>query len=283
MSKNGQLTSSELANVGGMQLATSTAQAWQAMVEAAEADGIALSIVRPAGAYRSLFVQGDMKKNPAAYNLNPASSVNIAAPGLSTHGDGRSVDISSFSGKRRVWVLANGARFGFTRPFGEKDPNHFHHDGTAPMGAPVIAPAESGTTTPVTVPEDVMTDKQYADLTNLVTNFDAAMNKRITNVEAILTSTKELSKTIAAKGSMRLVKNSETNRVALVGALTWVEANNVDEEYQLGRKYGLRAPGEKNSVGVDWFAKKYTADVLVNSEFSSLKAETLARISLFAK
>jgi hypothetical protein len=130
MSANGRLTEGELTAVGGILLSNSTARAWQAMVDAAQAEaGISLTIARPAGGYRSFFVQGDMKRNPGAYGLNPASSVSLAAPGNSTHGFGTRVDIGSFSGARAAWVLANCDRFGFTREFGAADPNHFKHNG----------------------------------------------------------------------------------------------------------------------------------------------------------
>jgi hypothetical protein len=130
MSANGRLTEGELTAFGGILLSNSTARAWQAMVDAAEAEaGISLTIARPAGGYRSFFVQGDMKRNPGAYGLNPASSVSLAAPGNSTHGFGTRVDIGSFSGARAAWVLANCDRFGFTREFGAADPNHFKHNG----------------------------------------------------------------------------------------------------------------------------------------------------------
>jgi hypothetical protein len=130
MSANGRLTEGELTAVGGILLSNSTARAWQAMVDAAQAEaGISLTIARPAGGYRSFFLQGDMKRNPGAYGLNPASSVSLAAPGNSTHGFGTRVDIGSFSGARAAWVLANCDRFGFTREFGAADPNHFKHNG----------------------------------------------------------------------------------------------------------------------------------------------------------
>jgi hypothetical protein len=130
MSANGRLTEGELTAVGGILLSNATARAWQAMVDAAEAEaGISLTIARPAGGYRSFFVQGDMKRNPGAYGLNPASSVSLAAPGNSTHGFGTRVDIGSFSGARAAWVLANCDRFGFNREFGAADPNHFKHNG----------------------------------------------------------------------------------------------------------------------------------------------------------
>ena len=153
MSANGRLSSSELTAVDGVYLANVTAKAWKAMVIAAAEDGITLNIVKPAGGYRSFFVQGDMKKRPWLYNLSTSSVVAIAAPGYSTHGRGISVDISSFSGARREWVLEHARDFGFSRPFGERDPNHFLHDGRS-VKPPVIIPAETGTPVPLPEKED---------------------------------------------------------------------------------------------------------------------------------
>jgi hypothetical protein len=165
VSANGRLSDDELSNAdGGMQLANVTARAWENMADACETEtGLSLSIVRPAGAYRSYFVQGDMKQNPGRWNLNPASSVSLAGPGYSSHGLGRAVDISSFSGARKAWVLANAGRFGFSRTFGEADPNHFGHDGVT------TGPASSGATlTPAgtnkTPLEDTLSAAEVADI-----------------------------------------------------------------------------------------------------------------------
>jgi hypothetical protein len=133
---------------------------------------------------------------------------------------------------------------------------------------PTLNPAGDGNTTPVS--ENLMTDQQYE-----------ALNDRVDNVENILTDIKELVEISAARSPFRLIRNSQTNRVALVGELIWTEANNVDEEYRLGRQYGLRAPGEKNSATSDWF-KKYPGDILDNAEFESLKKDTLERMAEFA-
>jgi hypothetical protein len=171
MSANGKLTSDELSNVGGMQLANSTARAWEAMVDAAKADGITLAIVRPAGAYRSYFVQGDMKKNPSAYNLSTASSVAIAGPGYSTHGLGNAVDVSACTGARLAWMLKNGPRFGFTRTFGARDPNHFGHDGTVPT----LTPASSGGKTQLNNPEEDTLSKEDAD--RIISEVNAEVRK----------------------------------------------------------------------------------------------------------
>jgi len=147
VSVNGRIADSELTPVYGGQLANATAAAWLAMVAAASRDGVSLVIaggtsIGGSGAYRNLFVQGDMKKRPWLYGLSSYSTVRIASAGYSTHGFGTSLDIGSFpparslnaygnAGRsRRAWVLANAAKFGFTRTFGEADPNHFGHNGT---------------------------------------------------------------------------------------------------------------------------------------------------------
>jgi hypothetical protein len=147
MSVNGRLTASELTAVYGGQLANATAAAWLAMVAAASRAGVSLVIAGGnseggSGAYRDYFVQGDMKVRPWLYGLSQYSTVSIAAAGYSTHGFGTAVDIGSFPParnpraygdagmSRRDWVLTHAAEFGFTRTFGEADPNHFGHNGT---------------------------------------------------------------------------------------------------------------------------------------------------------
>jgi len=145
---NGRLGSAMLTSVHGGRLANVTAEAWVAMVAAASKSGVSLviagaTIAGGSGAYRDYFVQGDMKKRPWLYGLSTYSTVNIASAGYSTHGFGNALDIGSFPPERnlraygsdgearREWVLAHAAEFGFTRTFGESDPNHFGHDGKA--------------------------------------------------------------------------------------------------------------------------------------------------------
>lgn len=131
MSRNGRLTSAELAPVGGgLQLANDTATAWLAMVAAAAKSGIELWIAKPAGAYRDWDMQGNIA------NKNPDSTIAVASQGLSTHGYGTRVDVGSFGPnfgtagvRRRAWLLEHAHKFGFTREFGEWDPNHFVHNG----------------------------------------------------------------------------------------------------------------------------------------------------------
>jgi len=147
MNANGKLTNAELTTVIGGRLSNATAAAWNAMVAAAAHDGVALIIAGAAGntgsgAYRDYWTQNDMRVHPALYGLSSYSTVTIARAGYSTHGLGTSLDIGSFPPAsrlsaygtqgvvRRSWVLKNAESFGFTRTFGESDPNHFGHDGS---------------------------------------------------------------------------------------------------------------------------------------------------------
>lgn len=123
---NGEIPLHSLTEVEpGLYLETATAAAYLAMKAAAQRAGITLAIPRPAGAYRSLFVQQDMHDRPWLYNLDPNSSVPIAPAGSSTHGRGDRVDI--VRGDAGDWAIANASRFGFIREFGSADPRHFRY------------------------------------------------------------------------------------------------------------------------------------------------------------
>jgi D-alanyl-D-alanine carboxypeptidase len=148
MSGNGQLTPEELTLVQGpIQLSTSTARAWAVMLKAAADAGFTLWIATPAGGYRSLAVQQDMHARPWAYNL-ANNGVTLAPVGSSTHGYGTRIDMMPTWGKAFDWILANAARFGFTREFGAADPNHFKHTATTSAG--------NGTATPIPFEEPDM-------------------------------------------------------------------------------------------------------------------------------
>lgn len=122
------------------QLIATAAAAFFAAKAAAAHDGVTLSIVEPAGAYRPFSVQEGMYYRPEDYNLNPKNSLKGASPGYSTHGWGNRWDVNSAG---LNWMIANGHRYGWTREFGTADPNHFKHDGrTATSGAG----SSSGTT-----------------------------------------------------------------------------------------------------------------------------------------
>lgn len=138
---NGDLPASLLVEVEpGLSLEPATAAAYKRMKDAAAQDGVTLAIPRPAGAYRSLFVQKDMRERGWLYNLDPTSSVALAAPGYSTHGLGDRVDI--VRGAAGDWAIRNAHRFGFVREFGAADPRHFRF--TKPTwAASAVIPIES--------------------------------------------------------------------------------------------------------------------------------------------
>lgn len=142
MSANGRLTAAELTLVqrGPMNiyLANTAAKAWGALK--AEYDrthpGESLTIAEPAGGYRTLAVQADMHIRPKLYGLSVYSTIPLAKAGFSSHGDGMAVDIADASkaSPRKTWLLANASRYGFTRQFGDADPNHYRHDGITAAG-----------------------------------------------------------------------------------------------------------------------------------------------------
>lgn len=121
---NGYVPSSALTLVDGrFYLENATAQAY---LRAKAASGGILGIAAPGGAYRSYQDQYNMKHGIPSYaywNLNPNSSVGLANPGGSSHGWGICIDIVGPGANN--WMLNNGSKYGFSRPFGANDPNHW--------------------------------------------------------------------------------------------------------------------------------------------------------------
>lgn len=138
---NGKIPADRLVEVEpGLHLEAATATAYQRMKAAAARDGVTLAIPRPAGAYRSLYVQQDMHDRPWLYNLDPTSTVKIAAAGSSTHGLGDRVDI--VRGAAGDWAIRNASWFGFVREFGAADPRHFRYQSPT-WAATTVIPIES--------------------------------------------------------------------------------------------------------------------------------------------
>jgi hypothetical protein len=122
------------------QLIATAAASFFRMRAAAAADGVTISIVEPAGAYRTAWVQNDMVDRPWLYNLNPNSTVKFSRYGQS-HGWGNRFDANSAA---VPWLLRRGAEFGWIREYGARDPNHFKHDGvTAISGAGASSGAQA--------------------------------------------------------------------------------------------------------------------------------------------
>lgn len=150
MSANGRLTGSELTLVQPgllpIFLANAAARAWfNLKAEYDRTHGDSLTIAAPVGGYRSYAIQADMHVRPELYGLSAYSTIPLAKAGYSTHGDGLAVDIADASkpSPRKTWLLASAARFGFTRQFGDADPNHYRLTSSTPAGtAPARIPEE---------------------------------------------------------------------------------------------------------------------------------------------
>ena len=123
--------------VGRMQsLTPETAKAWQAMVAAAEADGVVLMIV---SGFRSVDYQARLirKKLNAGQGITDILTVN-AAPGFSEHHTGTAVDIAT-PGSRPLteefeeteafrWLGQNAGSFGFSMTYPRDNPWGFVYE-----------------------------------------------------------------------------------------------------------------------------------------------------------
>lgn len=120
------------------------ADAYEAMDEAANADGIDLSPTSQADTYRSLETQEYgffqrhtdkptpkmMKQKPRVYKgklwyLKPKMAP-MAVPGTSNHNLGIAIDIANASGKRLEWLLANEHKYGFSHEL-DSEPWHIRY------------------------------------------------------------------------------------------------------------------------------------------------------------
>lgn len=120
------------------------ADAYEAMDEAANADGIDLSPTSQADTYRSLETQEYgffqrhtdkptpkmMKQKPRVYKgklwyLKPKMAP-MAVPGTSNHNLGIAIDIAHASGKRLEWLLANEHKYGFSHEL-DSEPWHIRY------------------------------------------------------------------------------------------------------------------------------------------------------------
>lgn len=146
---NGRIPATALRTISpGNQLLSSAANAYKVLVLLGEVAGIAVKPAAGVGsAYRDIAMQTlywqASRGVPAAMkatSLNPGSSVAVAAPGYSSHGDGRKIDLlfnGSANPSSTELALAN--HCGFTRQFGADDPNHFQHDGVTAISGPNTA------------------------------------------------------------------------------------------------------------------------------------------------
>lgn len=177
---NGRLPAASLVVVQGSErLVPAAAAAWRALVEAAARDRVAVWIT-VGGSYR------DLKAQRRLFQVGSASGIRVAEPGYQTHGWGDRVDVGSFgqgfglAGRTRErWLLANAARFGFTREFGAADPNHFKHTEETRMGQRITKTAAKRRTTPTAADEsNVSGDPLPAGTTVEVAGYRTDLNPK---------------------------------------------------------------------------------------------------------
>lgn len=130
--KAGELTPDLLKNIEKGKLHHCAADAYEAMDQAANAEGIDLSPTSTADTYRSLEMQEygffqrytttpkpkQMKQKPKIYKGKAwylkKGMAPLAVPGTSNHNLGIAVDIANATGKRLDWMLANAHKYGFS-------------------------------------------------------------------------------------------------------------------------------------------------------------------------
>jgi hypothetical protein len=138
---NGNLDQAQLIAIGGgnHRLQPSAAAAYEAMVQAAKADGITWSIT---DSYRPYAAQVKVAQEKGLYSQGGLA----ARPGTSNHGWGTALDLgggaNSKGTKQNDWLVANAGRFGFsTIP---REPWHWEYKGSgaaiASAGRPEAAP-----------------------------------------------------------------------------------------------------------------------------------------------
>jgi hypothetical protein len=143
---NGQIPSTALRSIGhGDELLAPTANAYKSLVLLGSVLGWDIRPASGVGSgYRSIQVQKEYwdaahgnSADQRLVGLSSRSTVNVASPGTSSHGDGQKVDLvfngSDMPSADQI-ALAN--HCGFVRQFGANDPNHFAHDGRTMTGGP---------------------------------------------------------------------------------------------------------------------------------------------------
>ena len=127
---NGAVSPAARRNILGVSLRKATANAVQRLVADAKEDGVTISIWLPAGGYRSLWTQAQMKmeRNKEKYGIDKNFNLAILSPvGKSPHGDGYAVDFRSSDGG--TWLQKHARSYGFAWTIGNADPAHWVHDG----------------------------------------------------------------------------------------------------------------------------------------------------------
>jgi len=138
---NGNLDDAQLVAIGGgrHRLQPSAAAAYEAMVQAAKADGVSWSIT---DSYRPYAAQVKVAQEKGLYSQGGLA----ARPGTSNHGWGTALDLgggaNSRGTKQNDWLMANASRFGFSTI--AREPWHWEYKGSgaaiASAGRPEAAP-----------------------------------------------------------------------------------------------------------------------------------------------
>lgn len=133
MASNGYLTSAELTDIPGGQLANEAAQAWLA--------GPAKAGLRPLGPDSS-YRPYDRQVYWRNYWCGQGACQNAAVPGTSNHGWGNAVDLSDPSWMRE-WIIEHGHQYGWYWGEVPWEPWHVTYDGSW-SGKPVFKPLRRG-------------------------------------------------------------------------------------------------------------------------------------------
>jgi hypothetical protein len=155
---------------GGGKLHWRAAAAWDAMVEAAKADGIELKPTSSGDTYRSFESQlmsfrQRYQKEPIEgastrtfqgvkwYKKSPKLA-SLAAPGTSQHNSGLAVDVHTAAEPKRLnWLIENVRKFGFSWEVVPEEPWHLRYtEGDNPPAAVVEYLAKIGGEEPVQAP-----------------------------------------------------------------------------------------------------------------------------------
>lgn len=137
----GKLTADKLRPTLGGTLHHCAADAWEAMVDAAQKDGIKLTPVSIGDTYRTL--ESQSKAFFQRYQLESTGNPDtrtfegklwylkkgqacLATPGKSQHNLGIAVDVATASGPRLAWMLANEHLFGFSHEV-QSEPWHIRY------------------------------------------------------------------------------------------------------------------------------------------------------------
>jgi hypothetical protein len=138
MTTPGEFPASALVAVShGERLIPGAANALKALIDAAKHHGLTITLASPGAAYRDAQTQNEMRRGSMGdvalarkWDLNPNSSVPVAAHPYGTHEHGDRVDLlfdgSSNPSTSQVGLAAS---LGWRREFGAADPNHFQWDG----------------------------------------------------------------------------------------------------------------------------------------------------------